>query len=291
MSRTQEPRVEQFANAILGESPIWHPTERVLYWADISRPAIYRYDPAIGQTGNWPLPSDVGAFGFRRDGGLIVATEHEGIGTLDTATGILTPLVKPGHPEPGRFNDGRVDPAGRFWVGWVTHARKNPGALFRVDPDGHCVAILLDLTASNGLGWSPDGRTMYVTDSHIGTIWAFDFDIAGGGLSNRRPFYRRPRSEGVVDGLSVDRDGCVWTALYDGWAVLRLDPRGDLLERIPVPVALTTSCCFGGPGLDTLFLTSGVRKQTAPALLNQPWAGALLSMPVAVPGLPEPLFG
>jgi sugar lactone lactonase YvrE len=132
---------------------------------------------------------------------------------------------------------------------------------------------------------------MYVTDSHIGTIWAFDFDIAGGGLSNRRPFYRRPRSEGVVDGLSVDRDGCVWTALYDGWAVLRLDPRGDLLERIPMPVALTTSCCFGGPGLDTLFLTSGVRKQTAPALLNQPWAGALLSMPVAVPGLPEPLFG
>ncbi len=282
----------QQANAILGESPIWHQAEGALYWIDIQRPAIYRFTPGKGQTGNWPMPSAIGAIGLCAGGHLIVALESEAICLLELSSGKLQPHCDPISAcdlqnVPGRFNDGCVDALGNFWVGWLTHGRKRPGALFRIEPSGAARKILDSPVAPNGLGWSPDGRTMYVTDSHINAIWAFDCDLGRGELHNRRKLAKRDRSTGIFDGLSVDSQGNIWTVLYGGGAVVQMAPDGRELSRIELPTRLVTACSFGGDGLRTLFVTSAVRNQTIAELLPQPFAGALFAVPVSAAGLLE----
>lgn len=285
------PECVQYANAGLGESPVWSAEEDALYWIDINRPAIYRLNREGVQTGNWPMPSAVGAIGLHGSGGLIVATEQEGISLLETTTGTLSHLARPVFDEPGRFNDGRVDARGRFWVGWLTHARISPGALLRIEPSGECVVVLDNLVAPNGLGWSPDATTMYVTDSHVGTIWAYEFDVDSGKLGTRRRFFEHPRSEGVVDGLCVDAEGFVWTALYNGWALLRLDSVGAIVATRSMPIALPTSCCFGGSNLEILYVTSAIRSQSGADLVSQPAAGGIFAIVGAGHGRAEHRFG
>ncbi len=284
----------QQANAILGEGPIWHPDEGALYWIDILRPAIYRFTPGKGQTGNWPMPSAIGAIGLCGGGHLIVALESQAICLLELSSGKLQRHCDPTSAcglqnVPGRFNDGRVDALGNFWVGWLTHDRKRPGALFRIEPSGAVRKVLDSPVAPNGLGWSPDGRIMYVTDSHINTIWAYECDLGRGKLGNRRKLAKYDRSKGVFDGLCVDSHGNIWSALYGGGAVVQLDPDGRELTRIALPTRLVTACSFGGDGLRTLFVTSAIRKQNMAELLPQPLAGALFALPVSVAGQLENL--
>jgi sugar lactone lactonase YvrE len=282
--------IEQQANAILGESPIWSATEQALYWIDISRPALFRYTPGRGQTGIWPMPSDIGAAAFWQPGRMLVSLEREGLCALELGSGVLTELAHPARGWVGRFNDGRVDPRGRFYAGWAPHDRSQAGRLFRMDGDCTVTVALDDVTAPNGIGWSPDGTAMYVTDSQINTIWRFDYDLAAGTLSNRAAFVRQPRESGIYDGLCVDREGCVWTALYGGGSVLRLSPSGSELSRIAFPVRLTTACCFGGADYRTLLVTSAIRKQTASELSDQPAAGSLFSLSASARGMPEMAF-
>jgi len=284
----------QQANAILGEGPLWHPDEGALYWMDIQRPAIYRFVPGKGQTGNWPMPSAVGAMGFCRDGRLIVALENEAVCLFDPDTGDLQPFVDPVSvcgPKnvSGRYNDGRVDARGNFWVGWLSHDRKQPGALFRITPSGKVGKVLDDPVAPNGLGWSPDGRIFYFTDSHINTIWAYDCDLETGALGQRREFVKQDPSQGIFDGLCVDAAGNVWTALYGGGAVVKLSPDGREAARINLPVRLVTSCCFGGDGLRNLLITTAVRGQDAVELLTQPQAGSVFSIVTEQLGMAEKL--
>ncbi len=284
----------QQANAILGEGPLWHPDEGAFYWIDILRPAIYRFVPGQGQTGNWPMPSAIGAMGFCRDGQLIVALENEAVCLFDPETGNLQQFVDPisvcgPKNVAGRYNDGRVDALGNFWLGWLTHGRKQPGALFRIESSGAVCKILDDPVAPNGLGWSPDGRVFYFTDSHINTIWAFDCDLETGALEQRREFAKQDRSKGIFDGLCVDAGGNVWTALYGGGAVVKLLPDGCEGGRIELPVRLATSCCFGGDGLRNLLITTAVRGQNAAELLTQPRAGSVFSIVVDQPGIAEQL--
>lgn len=283
----------QQANAMCGEGPVWDSRSGLLYWIDLDRPAVYCFDPRHGeQVGNWPVDSRLGMLALSRDGRLLIATRDQGIGWLDPATGEVTLLVHPAAARgPGIYNDGRVDPGGRLWAGWITEARIDPGMIFRVKADGAASDGIGGIYASNGMGWSPDGRTMYVTDSKQGVIYAADFDVASGTVGERRTLLTLPREKGIFDGMAIDATGHIWIALYLGWHIIRCDPDGRIVEEIRAPVLNPTSLCFGGPDLDVLYVTSAVRKHPAAELIAQPWAGALMALRPGVSGLPEPLFG
>ncbi len=163
--------------------------------------------------------------------------------------------------------------------------------VFRVGADGTTHDAIGGLYASNGLGWSPDDRTMYFTDSKTCTVYAAEFDAQGGEVGERRPILQLDREKGIPDGLVVDAEGCIWVALYLGWRILRLDPSGKVLRDIRTPVLNPTSLCFGGQDLDVLYVTSAIRKHGAPELISQPWAGSLMSLEAGVSGLPEAIFG
>lgn len=280
----------QQANAFLGEGPVWHPEDALLYWLDVGRPAIYAFEPGRGQVGVWPLPSETGVLVPRRGGGVVAVTRNEGVVAVNS-DGTLTPIAQPaiGRP-PGRANDGRVDRRGRLWFGWLTDSRVMPGTVFRLDPDGSVHRMIEDAVASNGMGWSPDDRTFYHTDSHFGVIWAYDFDAETGALSKRREFLRLDVSRETPDGMQVDADGNVWTAVYRGGRLIKLSPAGVVVEEIPLPCRLTTSCAFGGPGLETLYVTSAIRQQSAVELADQPLAGGLFAFRPGVRGQPDALF-
>ncbi len=282
----------QQANAFLGEAPVWHPEEQRLYWVDVGRPAIYAFEPGRGQVGIWPLPSQTGFIAPRKGGGLIAASRHEGIFALDLEHGVtLTPIAQPaaGRP-PGLYNDGAVDAKGRLWVGWLTDSRVMPGALFRVDPGGNTTTMIDDVFASNGLGWSPDGKTFYHTDSHFGVIWAYDYNLVSGTLGSRRRFLSLDVSRETPDGLQVDTDGHVWTAVYKGGRLIHLTPDGSIVEEIAIPTRLTTSCAFGGPDMETLYVTTAIRQQNGKELLDQPLAGGLFSLRPGARGQPDTPF-
>lgn len=279
----------QQANVFLGEAPCWHPEDGRLYWLDVDphRSSIYAFEPGVGQVGIWPLPSDGGFLAPRKDGGLIAATRNEGLVAVDLDSGRLRHLAMPGVGRaPGRVNDGRVDHQGRLWIGWLTDSRTMPGAIYRYEPDGTLRVVIDDVTASNGMGWSTDSRTMYYTDSTIGTIWACEFKPESGTIGARRPFLKLDVARETPDGLQVDAEDHVWTAVYRGGRVIRLDPKGRIVAEIHLPVKLTTSCAFGGPDLGTLFVTSGIREQTRFELADQPLAGGLFAFNPGVRGQP-----
>ncbi|MBL8598948.1 MAG: SMP-30/gluconolactonase/LRE family protein [Devosia sp.] len=282
----------QQANALCGESPVWDWRAGRLYWLDLDRPAIYCYDPARGeQIGNWPLESRGGLLALGPGNHLLVATRDRGLFWLDTATGETTAFTHPAVTRgPGIYNDGSVDRAGRLWAGWITEARVDPGVVFRVAADGQWGEGIDGLYASNGIGWSPDGSTIYFTDSKTCTVFAAPFDLASGTVGERRTLLQLSRETGVPDGMAVDARGNVWIALYLGWHILCCDPNGRVLRSIRTPVLNPTSVAFGGPDLDTLYVTSAVRAHSASELAGQPWAGALMALRPGVAGLPDHIF-
>jgi sugar lactone lactonase YvrE len=202
--------------------------------------------------------------------------------------GTVRELAQPEAESPikTRMNDGTCDPQGRFWAGSMAYD-ETPGAgsLYRVDLDGSIHRVLGEITISNGLGWSLDGATMYVTDTGPGRIDAYDFDGDTGEITNRRGFFPGVEGRGAPDGLTVDSEGCIWTALWGGGAVLRLDPRGRVIGEIDMPVSQPTSCCFGGPDLETLFITSARVGLGAEGLAAQDHAGKLMQCRPGVRGL------
>lgn len=286
-----EVRCVQQANAILGEGPLWCPREGVLYWLDIKRPAIYRFDPEQGQTGHWPLPSDIGCMALREGGGMVVGL-RTGLAFLNFETGAVTAVADPEADRPdNRFNDGKVDRRGRFWAGTLNDAESEPlGSLYRLDPGGEVTLMQGGAVVSNGIGWSPDDRVMYFTDSAVRTIWAYEFDAASGAAANRRVFAEVPDGSGFPDGLTVDADGFVWSAVWDGWRLVRYDPSGRIDREVAMPVQRPTSCMLGGGGLKTLFVTSASIHLDAVALARGPLAGGLFALDVDTAGLPEPRF-
>jgi sugar lactone lactonase YvrE len=285
--------------SLLGESPFWHPDEQALYWCDIAGRAVNRYDPAAGAHRQWPLPSEPSAIAPRPDGGLVVA-QRDGIFRLDTHTGERERIVAaPYDPSAQRFNDGKADPQGRFWVGTIDEKRGPGAALYCLTLDS-LDCIFDGASNSNGLAWSPDGATMYWSDTRLHTIFAFDFDPGEGDLSRRRVFARfEARGEdeplarygGRPDGGAVDRAGCYWAAMFEGQRLVRLAPDGTLLQSVPLPVRCATMPCFGGPDLCTLYVTTVRDKRPEDELAAQPWAGCVLQCRVEVPGLPVNFAG
>lgn len=274
----------------LGEGPFWDASANMLHWVDILAPAIVSGRPGEGRTATHPMPELVGVAIPKASGGFVCATES-GIQTLEV-DGTVRTLATPEADKPGnRFNDGKCDAAGRLWVGSLAiNTEPGQGALWRYEPGGQATRMLDDIHISNGLGWSPDNSTFYFTDSGPRVIWAFDFDLKAGALSNRRVFVAFTEQDGVPDGLCVDRQGGVWTALWDGWGVRRYLPDGRLDRTFTLPVPRPTSCTFGGPDMKTLFVPTARIRLSAQQLDDAPLSGSVLALDTAFTGQPDVPF-
>lgn len=277
---------------ILGEGPVWSAEEQALYWVDINRPTLQRLHIASGEHTAWEMPAQIGCFALREQGGVIVAL-RTGLAFLDTATGQVTPIIDPEPDKPhNRFNDGKCDRAGRLWAGTMNQSGSEPtGALYRYEPNGRITTMRENVYISNGLGWSPDNRTMYYTDTITNKIFAYDFDPESGDISNMREFVKVSGENGFPDGLTVDSEGYIWGAMWDGWRVVRYAPDGSIEREIALPVQRPTSCIFGGPYLKHLYVTSASVGLTEEELAEQPLAGSVFVIETDVQGLPEPKFG
>lgn len=291
--RGADPRVECVLpwSASLGEGPFWSVAEQRLYWVDILSPAVHRFDPASGNNETCPLPRLVSSVIGRRGGGLIVTTT-DGVEELDFTTKRLVARVDPEALQPeNRFNDAKCDASGRLWAGTMSlDATRQSGALYRIEPDDRWQRMDQPFTIANGLDWSPDGRTFYFTESSTGSIYAYDFEPGEGTLGKRRLFARVDAADGRPDGLTVDAEGCVWSALWDGWCVRRFDPRGRVMRDLRVPVPRPTSVAFGGADFRTLFITSARIRVPAKILAEAPFSGGILAADVDVSGRAPHLF-
>ena len=276
-------------NCLLGEGPVWSVAEQALYWVDIEAPAVHRWRWGTGETQTWSMPALVGALAIRDRGGLALAL-RTGVHTFDLDSGELTFVADPEADLPGtRYNDGTVDPAGRFWIGGMvlTGAPASAG-LYRFSGDGRWTQVLAGIGCSNGAGFSPDGTVMYYTDTVTRKIMRYEFDVATGDISHPSVF--AADEDCNPDGLTVDADGFVWSAKWDGSRIVRYAPDGAVDRVIPVPVQRPTSLAFGGPDLRTLLITTARIDLTPEQLEAQPLAGRLLVIDDAgVTGLPEPL--
>lgn len=261
------------AGAEVGEGPLWDQRDGVLVWVDIPRRAVHRFDPASGVDTVSDVGQMVGAVALTSGGGLILALQD---GFALFHSGLVQMITPVEADRPGmRMNDGYVDPQGRFWAGTMSIDESNSdGSLYRLDPGGEVIRALGGLGVSNGIDWSPDGRTMYLADTRPRTIDAYDFDGPTGRLANRRNLLTLPPGGGSPDGLVVDAEGCLWVALWGGSAVHRYTPDGQLALRIELPVAQVTKPAFGGPGRSDLYITTARRGRH-----HEPHAGDIFVVP------------
>ncbi|HTP98110.1 MAG TPA: SMP-30/gluconolactonase/LRE family protein [Casimicrobiaceae bacterium] len=277
--------------AKLGECPVWSTRDRALYWVDIDAPSLNRFDPATGENFVMPMPESIGSFALRKPAGFIVAL-RSGIWLADSGGSLERRiLAAPYDPAHHRFNDGRCDPAGRFFVGYMNEKRDaNSAALMRIDPDGRMTEVFSDIMISNGLAWSPDGRTMYHADTPTHTVRAFDYDVSAGAPSRPRVFVQWRGETDRPDGCAIDSEGNYWSAFFRGGKVVKVSPSGRTIAEYPVPAMCPTMCAFGGPDLRTLFVTTARGNREAAELARLPYSGGIFAMTVDVPGLPEPSF-
>ena len=277
------------AAAKLGEGTFWDTAQQVLWWIDIFGRTIYRFDPATGKQTQFATPEDPGCLATRAQGGLVLSMTS-GFFFLDLATGDFKPIVDPEEEITAtRFNDGRTDRQGRFWSGSMvidvaTEPRKI-AALYRLDADHSCHRMLDGIGCSNGLAWSPDGRTMYHSDSHTSFIRAWDFDPKTAAIENQRVFADLGWMKGIADGATVDEEGCYWVTIPFQGKVLRFDPSGALMRTIELPTDVPTCCEFGGANLDILYVTTAALDRTPQELADQPLAGGLFAIDVGVRGI------
>jgi len=281
------------ARNAVGECPVWVPGENALYWVDIPKGGLQRWSAATGHVAAWTAPqmlaciarTDAGNWVAGMETGFFQLTPHND-GSLDT-----TLLAAVEHPRQDmRLNDGRCDRQGRFWAGsMVLNMGLNSaeGTLYRYTSGAAPHAQLDGFITLNGLAFSPDGRTMYASDSHplVQQIWAFDYDIDTGTPSNRRVFVDMHKHLGRPDGAAVDADGCYWICANDAGLIHRFSPDGRLDRSLTVPVKKPTMCAFGGSRLDTLFVTSIRDDQSEQSL-----SGGVFALNPGVVGLPEPTF-
>jgi sugar lactone lactonase YvrE len=274
--------------AVLGEGPVWDAREQALYWVDIPQKRVFRWSQDQGSR-TIPVSHHICSLLPRAASGFIGGGYD---GFLEIAADLAVTVIA--DPEPdlpdNRFNDGKVDRSGRFWAGTMDrHEREASGSLYRMDPDRRWSRIDSFYRVTNGPAFSRDGRTMYHTDSARQTVYAFDL-AEDGAASNRRVHLRFGEGDGYPDGMTVDAEDCLWIAFWDGWCVRRFSPAGERIAELRVPAQRPTSCAFGGPNLDRLFITTASRDLSAEELGAQPYAGGLFMTSPGVTGIAEPLF-
>ena len=281
------------AHAQVGEGPLWDEEQQVLYWVDILSSLLYIYDPATGENRALDVGQHVGTVVTRASGGLMLAV-REGFASFDLETQELTLIANTeAHITGNRFNDGKCDPAGRFWAGTMAYENPtNQGSLYRLDTDLSVHKIFGDVAISNGIIWSLDHTTMYYIDTLRKNVRAFDYADDTGDISNERVIIEVPEEVGMPDGMAIDSEGMLWVAHYGGSCVSRWNPStAQLLEKIDLPVTQVTACAFGGPNMDILFITSAAQELDAEELARQPLAGGLFSIKTPYQGVLSFRFG
>ncbi len=280
----------------VGECPLWHAAEATLYWVDIDGFAVHSLHPASGRQRAWRMDSEPACLAINAAGGLIVA-RRSGFAHLDTVEGKVTKIADaPYDTATTRFNDGRVDAAGRFWVGTIYEPRDQQAAqMFCLDKGVLRLVWSGGMTVSNGLAFSPDQRTLYHADTTSHQIRCYDFDVATGEVAKQRILRQFSLDKannygGRPDGAAVDSEGAYWSAMFEGGRLLRIAPDGEILREIALPLRCPTMLAFGGDDLRTLYITSATHKRSATELEQYPLSGRLLSLRVDVAGRAEPAY-
>lgn len=280
------------AKAQLGESPVWSAEEQTLYWVDILSPALHRLDVRRGACRSWEMPAAIGSFGLRKKGGAVLSLRN-GFHRFDFDSGRLESIIDPeAHMHGTRFNDGKVSPDGRFWAGTMDDEMLNRplGSLYRLDADGSCHKMVGDLIVSNGLAWSPDGKTMFHSDSKGQVVFAYDYDADVGSIANQRVIARPSEEIGRPDGAATDMEGYYWSAGISAGVLNRWSADGRLDRQIALPCAAPTMPCFGGPDMKTIYVTSLRHNLSADKLAAFPQSGGVFAVEVDVPGVPIAKF-
>jgi sugar lactone lactonase YvrE len=280
------------ARASLGEGACWDARTNVLWWVDIEAERLHRYDPRTGRAERWPTGQKVGFVQPRAAGGLVLGLQ-KGLAFFDPDAAALEVFAQPEPDRPGnRFNDGKCDPAGRLWAGTMDlDGSLGRGALYRVDPNRTIHRVIDGVTISNGLAWSRDASTLYYVDTATARVDALAFDLATGAVSDRRPAIAVDERLGSPDGMTIDAEGLLWVAHWDGGAVRRWDPRtGRQVDSIELPVDRVTSCAFGGAALDELYITTASVGLDPRQRERQPHAGSLFVCRPGVCGRPAVSF-
>jgi sugar lactone lactonase YvrE len=293
MLKTSKPQLLLDAQAELGEGPFWDSAQNSLGWLDILKGRLHRYHPDTGRDEFIELGQPVGCAAPCRTGRLILGLKN-GLAFFDRETQQLDWIA---HPEPdlpnNRFNDGKCGPDGRFLAGTMDMGEQNPsGALYSLSPDGTFRTLKKDVRISNGLAWSADGKTLYYIDTPTREIMAYEYDLASGAIANPRVVVRVPEKLGWPDGMTSDRQGRLWVALWGGAALTVWDAeKGQLLEKIDFPAKNITSCAFGGSRQDTLYVTSARIGLDGAGLTAFPASGGLFRMQTNTEGMPTFAFG
>ncbi|MXZ21431.1 MAG: SMP-30/gluconolactonase/LRE family protein [Caldilineaceae bacterium SB0665_bin_25] len=281
------------AHALVGEGPIWDADENVLWWVDIMSSKLYAYDPATEANREWDVGQHVGTVVQRASGGLMLALK-DGFAAFDPASGAVEMLVDPeSHLPDNRFNDGKCDPAGRFWAGTMAYDdQSDQGSVYRMDTDHSVHKMIEDIGISNGIIWSLDAKTMYYTDSLDFAIRAYDYDAGTGDIDNERIAIDIPEEMGFADGFTIDEEGMLWVAHYGASRVRRWNPdTAAVLAEVVLPTSAITACAFGGPNLDQLYITSASFRMSDAEKAEQPHAGGLFVAGPGVRGVASDKFG
>ncbi len=271
-----------------GESPVWDAARACLWWVDINGPHLFQLIPETGAVARWEFAEAIGCVAVRADGTLVLAL-RSGLIRFDPATGEQSLIAAaPYDPKTYRFNDGKTDPQGRFWVGTMHEPRTERSAELYCLTETGLETRAGDVMVSNGLAWSPDGTRLYHSDTRAHTIYAYPMDLATGHIGARSVFATLPAEGGRPDGAAMDVEGCYWSAQFAGGRVLRFSPAGDILEEIRLPVSRCTMVAFGGADLQTLYITSACEGLTEAEQAAEPLAGSLFKVAVSVKGQPIP---
>lgn len=282
---------------VLGEGPIWSATEQSLFWLDIASRTLFRKGLAEMDSQSWSLPDFPGCLAEMVPGRIAIAM-GDGLQEFDFRSEAFTLLRgAPSRSLGTRFNDGKVDPLGRLWVGTMQNnfrlneasvpIDRSDGVLYRFDAEGGVCIIERSIGVPNSFAWSPDGKLFYFADSLRGQIYVYDFDADTGTVCNKRVFFESP-DHGIPDGSTIDVDGCLWNARWAAGAVLRITPEGKIDCVIEVPVPLPTSCIFGGPNFDVLYVTSARQGLSPTALDQSPLSGSVFAIHGLAQGMEVP---
>uniref|UniRef100_B8HS74 SMP-30/Gluconolaconase/LRE domain protein n=1 Tax=Cyanothece sp. (strain PCC 7425 / ATCC 29141) TaxID=395961 RepID=B8HS74_CYAP4 len=277
------------ARARLGEGPVWDARTQRLFWVDIYNFRLHQFDPRTGQDHYFEVGEVISALALTDAEQLLLALRDRLV-LFDPATEKMEPLCQFAFSHPDtRLNDGKCDAQGRFWIGSIS-AAAGQAALYRYDPDGSLQVMETGLTISNGLGWSPDGSTFYLTDSAVHKIYAYNFEAATGTIRDRRVLIDLSQEAVEPDGLAIDREGNLWSALWNGWGIVCFSPSGQELFRVPLPVQRPTSVTFGGSDLTDLYITSASVGLSQTEIQQGFMAGDLFHCSTPLPGLPTHQF-
>jgi sugar lactone lactonase YvrE len=279
MTNKTEPLIEVVVphRCLVGEGPVWDPKRKAICWLDIIDGDIHECIPGEGKFRSIRVNQMIGSFAVCKNGGSIAGLKH-GVGFIDRETGKTDIFADPESDLPeNRFNEGKCDPAGRFWVGTMAHSfATGVGSLYRVDNDKTITKQIPGVTISNGIAWSADHKTMYYIDTLTTQVVAFNYDKASGAINDKRIVIQIPEGEGRPDGMTIDNEGMLWVAHWDGWRVTRWDPAtGEKLLTIHIPAAKVSSCTFGGENFEDLYITTARVGLTEDQIKDQPLAGSL----------------